>query len=480
MFRFLFLLGFTLFSSFIYADTVFKESYSFTQPYKPRFGEKPANWYDIRSSRFKTPEEACAAYGLMMGYSQREPYDNERLGFIFTVSFPYFLYDHDDTNFSIRPGSCWVDERREYYKSDPRVSESQTRLIYINKDGLCPFGYDPDANGDTCTKKSENTDEPDEPDECEVGLSGFFEFHYCTANSTDGCIPGTQKTRPSSFCKNSCLHIPNFGSGSDADCYSYINNDGSSGPAVMCSVTALTNGGKCSGDYSAPTPDNSCPSGTVSGEVNGKRVCVPAPDPDPDPEGGSGGSGGSGGDGSGSGSGGDGSGSGGDGSGSGGDGSGSGGDGSGGNGSGSGSGSGGDGSGNGSGSGGDGDGEGEGDDEGEGIGAGESVENCPDGRCDFGDGRGDPFGGDVRSFSSSLTAAMNGMKNSPLGNSIGNIHFPSGGTCPTGSTSINIGIGSIPIDFIEHCNFWEQIAPILSAVFLAFWAIIAVRVFLSA
>ena len=131
-------------------------------------------------------------------------------------------------------------------------------------------------------------------------------------------------------------------------------------------------------------------------------------------------------------------------------------------------------------SGGSSNGNGDGDGEGEGTGSGEGVDNCESGRCDFGDERGDPFGGEVRSFSESLTAAMEGMKNSPLGNSIGNIQFPTGGSCPTGSTSINIGIGSIPIDFTEHCNFWQQIAPILSAVFLALWAIIAVRVFLSA
>jgi hypothetical protein len=75
---------------------------------------------------------------------------------------------------------------------------------------------------------------------------------------------------------------------------------------------------------------------------------------------------------------------------------------------------------------------------------------------------------------------MDGMKNSPLANSIGNIQFPTGGSCPTGSTSINIGFGSIGIEFSEHCNFWEQIAPILSAAFMALWSVIAVRVFLSA
>jgi len=471
--RFVFLTLFFVCSS-SYAETIFKESFSFDYQSLEanKINNNPID-YNVTNFGYRTYEDACHAVAKSLGtpisYREDDPYG------------PYFTVYEYTGETMVMSGRCYVS--MSFVINDPRShmngvsQQGQSKSYSLIKDRTCPVGFSPDANGTTCTKIEEN---PEEPDQCEVGLSGFFEFHYCTANSTDGCIPGTQKTRPSSFCKNSCLHIPNFGSGSDADCYSYINDDGSSGPAVMCSVTAVTNGGQCSGEYSAPTPDNSCPSGTVSGEVNGNRVCVPSPDPDPDPEVGDGG-GGSGGDGSdsGSGSGGDGSGSGGDGSGSGGSGSGSGGSGSGSGGDGSGSGgdgsgSGGDGSGSGSG------GDGEGEEDGEGIGTGEIVENCSDGRCDFGDERGDPFGGEVRSFSDSLTAAMTGMKNSPLGNSIGNIHFPTGGTCPTGSSSINIGIGSIPIDFIEHCNFWEQIAPILSAVFLAFWAIIAVRVFLSA
>ena len=63
----------------------------------------------------------------------------------------------------------------------------------------------------------------------------------------------------------------------------------------------------------------------------------------------------------------------------------------------------------------------------------------------------------------------------------------SSGACSAGSPSngggdgtINIGFGSIGIELSEHCNFWEQIAPILSAAFMALWSVIAVRVFLSA
>lgn len=323
-------------------------------------------------------------------------------------------------------------------------------LCYISE---CPSGTSPDSN-DECVPDSS---------QCEAGQSSSFEFLYCYSyDGGDGCSSGTSTGKPGSFCRNSCVHVPDYNPGTtDADCYSYQNGDGTSGPAVMCSVTAETNGSECSGEYSPESPDNSCPSGTVPGQLNGKNVCVPSGD-----GGGDGGDngGGDGGDNGGENGGGDNGGGDGDGTGGNGDGTGGNGDGTGGNGDGTG----------GTGTGGDGDGEGDG------SGSAEGVDKCESGRCDFGDDRGDPFGGEVRSFSESLTAAMTGMKNSPLGNSIGNIQFPTGGTCPTGSTSINIGIGSIPIEFSEHCNFWQQIAPILSAVFLAFWAILAVRVFLSA
>lgn len=313
-----------------------------------------------------------------------------------------------------------------------------------------------------------------EPEQCEAGQTGSFEFLFCYSyDGGDGCSSGTQTGQPSSFCRNSCSYIPDFNpSTTDADCYSYHNGDGTVGPAVYCSVTAETNGSECSGEYSPQTPDNSCPEGTVHGQVDGKNVCVPSGSGDGG-DGGDGdgtGNGGDSGDGDGSGDGGD-SGTGdgnGDGSGDGGN---SGGSGSSGDGNGSGSG----GTGDGSGSGGTGDGEGDGE-----GGTGETVEGCTGDDCSFGDGRGDPFDGEVRSFSESLTAAFSGIQGSPLAQSITNIQFPTGGSCPTGSTSLDIGIGSIPIELTEHCNLWEQVAPILSAVFMALWSIFAVRVFLSA
>ncbi|WNF58473.1 hypothetical protein [Pseudomonas sp. SG20052] len=52
----------------------------------------------------------------------------------------------------------------------------------------------------------------------------------------------------------------------------------------------------------------------------------------------------------------------------------------------------------------------------------------------------------------------------------------SGGTCPTADIAI---LGTI-ITFDAHCVLFAEISPILSAVFLAAWCLVALRVFLSA
>lgn len=124
-------------------------------------------------------------------------------------------------------------------------------------------------------------------------------------------------------------------------------------------------------------------------------------------------------------------------------------------------------------------GTGEGEGEGEGSGEGEAVEGCDSEDCGFGER--DIFGEEgVPSFGETFTDIMDGISNSPIGQSIGAIQFPSGGTCPTASVTLDIMGGVIPLTFDSHCDLWEYIAPILSAVFMAFWALIAVRVFLSA
>lgn len=313
-----------------------------------------------------------------------------------------------------------------------------------------------------------------------------FEFLFCyNYDGGDGCASGTNKGRPDSFCKNGVVFSADYNpSTTDASCYSYRNGDGTSGPAIMCSVTGTPTKQSCNTDYKTDTPDNSCPAGTVGGEFNNKRVCVPSStgggSGDGGKDGDNSGDGGTDGDGSGGETGGDGDGNGSDGDG---DGTGSGGNSGGGNNGGGGSNGGGDGNGDGNGTGdgsGNGSGDGEGEGEEEGTGSGQGVELCESGRCEFGDEKSDFFGGEVRTYSESMSAIFEGMQNSPLSSAISNIKFPEGGTCPTGSTSIDIGIGVIPLTFTEHCNFWEQISPVLSAAFLALWSVIAVRVFLSA
>lgn len=92
----------------------------------------------------------------------------------------------------------------------------------------------------------------------------------------------------------------------------------------------------------------------------------------------------------------------------------------------------------------------------------------------------DFFGEPVPTFQESLELMSDGIKNAPIAQALSNISFPTGGSCPTGTTSINIAGKNIQLTFESHCDLWELIAPIISAAFLALWAVIAVRVFLSA
>ena len=350
-----------------------------------------------------------------------------------------------------------------------------------------------------------NTEYNPETGECKAPVSPpqSFEFLYCyNYDGGDGCAPGTQKGRPDSFCKDGELFEADYSPGTtDAECFSNIHPDGTSGTAVMCRVTATSSGQSCGADYSPEKPNNACPAGTKGGVFNGKHMCVPSGDGGEtgggetggngdgneggDTGGGESGGGNSGGNGNGTGGSGSGGNSGGgntggNGTGDSGSGGNSGGGNTGGNGNGTGDGDGSGGTGgngNGSGTGGTGDGDGEGQ---QGSPSGEGVENCTDGGCGFGDLRKDPFDGEVRTFSASMEAFYDGISSSPISSSIKNIRFPTGGTCPVGSTNIDFGFGSFNIEFSEHCNFWQQISPIISAAFLALWAVVAVRVFLSA
>ncbi len=72
--------------------------------------------------------------------------------------------------------------------------------------------------------------------------------------------------------------------------------------------------------------------------------------------------------------------------------------------------------------------------------------------------------------------AWTDIKKAPIGQALGKITFPTGGSCPVQSVEL---FGK-SVMFDSHCSLWAQIEPILKAVFLAFWALLSVRVFLSA
>lgn len=127
---------------------------------------------------------------------------------------------------------------------------------------------------------------------------------------------------------------------------------------------------------------------------------------------------------------------------------------------------------NGSGSGNNGSGgEGEGEGEGENTTAGNP---CQGDDCVFSDpGKDAPA---VPSYGDTFTKIKNGISNSPIGQSVSGIRAPSGGACPAPSFS---AFGqSFTID--AHCTLFAQNEHLIRAMFLAFWALLAVIVFLSA
>ncbi|HBO4998625.1 TPA: methyltransferase, partial [Pseudomonas aeruginosa] len=119
---------------------------------------------------------------------------------------------------------------------------------------------------------------------------------------------------------------------------------------------------------------------------------------------------------------------------------------------------------------------GDGSGEGGGTGGGTGLEGgCKDDSCAF--VKNNPFGTDkVPGFDESLQKAWTDIKKAPIGQALGKITFPTGGSCPVQSVEL---FGK-SVMFDSHCNLWSQIEPILKAVFLAFWALLSVRVFLSA
>ncbi|PKM24727.1 MAG: hypothetical protein CVV09_15170 [Gammaproteobacteria bacterium HGW-Gammaproteobacteria-13] len=285
---------------------------------------------------------------------------------------------------------------------------------------------------------------------------------------------------PGPVCRDGCFH----GDGTERPTSCYRSPDPGQTDQGFCNYVLLSTGASCSGESGIPggsgpalnpepptdpeeppsDPDNPC-SG-IPGYVWTGTTCIK------DPGTGDGGDGPGDGDGDGDGPG-DGDGGGNNG---GGDGGGDNGGGDGGGNNGGGDGPGGDGTGSSGGGNGNGNGNGNGDGDGQGDGSGGPVggAGCEGEACKFQAPEG--YGDDIPSISQSLQRLYTDIGKSPIANAVSAIKFPTGGSCPQGSVTLF----NTSITFDTHCDLWAQIAPILSAVFLAFWCLLAVRVFLSA
>ncbi|GIZ13430.1 methyltransferase [Pseudomonas sp. NCCP-436] len=140
----------------------------------------------------------------------------------------------------------------------------------------------------------------------------------------------------------------------------------------------------------------------------------------------------------------------------------------------------GDGDGNGSGSGntggGSGNGNGNGDGDGEGEGEGSGPGFCDGDDCAF--VAPSYFGGaeKIPGFDESFQRVYDGVLNSPIGSAVTGIAFPSGdGVCPSGSVKL---FGQNVV-FDGHCTLWPQISGIFTALMIAVWSLLAVRIVLS-
>lgn len=339
----------------------------------------------------------------------------------------------------------------------------------VSRIGSCEGTYNT-ADG-SCTPPPD----PEPPSQCEA-TNGQTVSHEHLMKSAVG-----QPTidPPGSVCGNGCQYAFTYTAASNVYVYSSGNPPGVfgvysySGNGIQCNESTLKSPGDPSAgdtqnpdDTPPPDTDNKCPEGYT---YNGTFCSPNTPPPDPDgptdptdptdpadPGDGSGDGGGGGGGGGGSDGGDDG-----DGSGSGdGDGSGDG------NGDGD-----GDGSGGGGGTG-TGDGEGEGEEEGAGSGPG----FCDGDECGFVPPTYFDGAKKVPGFEQSLTRIFDGISSSPLGSSVAAIAFPSSpGVCPAGT----VNLFGKPITFDGHCTLWAEISGIFSALMLAVWCLLGVRIVLS-
>ncbi|WP_041769352.1 hypothetical protein [Ectopseudomonas mendocina] len=149
-----------------------------------------------------------------------------------------------------------------------------------------------------------------------------------------------------------------------------------------------------------------------------------------------------------------------------------------------------------------GDGSGNGDGDGNGSGSGDSGGSSGGGSGNgngSGDGDGEEEGGSgpgfcdgddcgfvapgyfdgaekIPGFDESFKRVYDGVLNSPIGSAVTGIAFPSGGgVCPSGSVEL---FGK-NIVFDGHCTLWPQISGIFTALMIAVWSLLAVRIVLS-
>lgn len=385
--------------------------------------------------------------------------------------------DATKTAFGKSPNAACIDLSKQIgYAHESAGGNTQTGQCYGFRSGTrwqygwwekitqeCEFGS---ADGVTC-------DGPPEPDQCEAtnGQTVSHEHLMKAAVGQPSIDP------PGSVCGNGCQYAFTYTAASNVYVYSSGNPAGVfgvysySGNGIQCNESTLKSPGDPSAgdtqnpdDTPPPDTDNKCPEGYT---YNGTFCSPNTPPPDPDgptdptdptdpadPGDGSGDGGGGGGGGGGSDGGDDG------------DGSGSG------DGDGSGDGEGdGDGSGGGGGTG-TGDGEGEGEEEGEGSGPG----FCDGDDCGFVPPSYFDGAEKVPGFEQSLTRIFDGISSSPLGSSVAAIAFPSSpGVCPAGT----VNLFGKPITFDGHCSLWAEISGIFSALMLAVWCLLGVRIVLS-
>jgi len=377
-----------------------------------------------KSATGKSPNEACINLSKLIGYAHESASGNTQTGHCY----------------GFKGGTRW-----QYGWWDKVIEQ-------------CEFGS---TDGLTCNP----------PPRCEA-TNGQTVSHEHLMKSAVG-----QPTidPPGSVCGNGCQYAFTYTPASNVYVYSSGNPPGVfgiysyTGNGIECTENTLQTPGNSSegetqdpDDTPPPEDGDKCPAGYI---YNG-TFCSPEnppeePDPtdptdptDPenptDPDDGSGGGGGGGGDDGGSGDGGD-------------------------DGSDDGTGDGeGDGSGGGTGGSGDGSGEGDGEEGEEDSGSGPGF--CDGDDCSFVAPTYFDGAETVPGFEESLAHVFDGIRSSPLGSAVGAISFPSGsGVCPSGT----VMLFGRPITFDGHCTLWGEISGIFSALMLAVWCLLGVRIVLS-